>query len=245
MREYYFPAFLDLRGRACVVVGGGEVAYGKVLGLLPCGARVRVISPEAHPNIERLARRGTIEWERRAYRPGDVAGAFMAIAATDDTPLNSAIYDEAVRERVLVNVVDVPDQCQFIYGAVFRRGRLMAAISTGGASPAFAARLKRDLAEVWRPEHGQLISAYRRLRPYVMSRVPTVEGRKRFWLAMVRRDDALELLRSQRGREVDAFLQAEVDRWAEREGFAASGGSMAGAAVDGPGAGGHAARASG
>lgn len=222
MREYYFPAFLDLRGRTCVVIGGGDVAAGKVLGLLPCGARVRVVSPEAHPNIERLAQRGTIEWERRAYRPGDVAGAFMAIAATDDTSLNNAVYDEAVRERALVNVVDVPDRCQFIYGAVFRRGRLMAAISTGGASPALAGRLKRELAEVWRPEHGQLISAYRRLRPYVMGRVPTVEGRKRFWLSMVRRDDALELLRSRRGREVDAFLQGEVDRWAEREGVAAA-----------------------
>lgn len=214
MREYYYPAYLDLRGRDCVVVGGGEVAYGKVLGLLPCGARVRVISPEAHPGIARFASRGTVAWERRPYRRGDLRGAFLAIAATDDAALNQAVYEEALAEKALVNVVDVPEKCQFIAAAVFRRGRLTAAISTGGASPALAARLKRDLAAVWGPEYGQLTSVYRRLRARVMERIPTVEGRKRFWLHLVAQDEPLRLLRARRRGELEAYLEREIERWA-------------------------------
>jgi precorrin-2 dehydrogenase/sirohydrochlorin ferrochelatase len=214
MREFYFPAFLDLRERSCVVVGGGEVAAGKVLGLLPCGARVRVVSPQAHPDIARLAARGTIAWERRAYRDGDLEGAFLAIAATDDPALNESVYAEAVRGRVLINVVDVPDRCQFVYGAVFRRGRLQAAISTGGASPAFAARVKRELGRALGIEYGQIISAYRQLRGYVRQRIPTVEERKRFWLDVVARDDALALLRAGRRRDAEAALRSAVDAWA-------------------------------
>ena len=217
MRAYYYPTFLDLRGRACVIVGGGAVAYGKVIGLLPCGARVQVISPEVHPGIARLAARGTIRWTARAYHSGDLTGASLAIAATDDTVLNSAVHAEAVRERALINVVDVPEQCQFVAGAIFRRGRLQVAISTGGASPALAARLKRELKAVWGPEHGQLVSAYRRLRPYVMERIAGVEARKRFWVELVARDDLLPLLTSRRRSELDARLRSAVEGFARRE----------------------------
>ncbi len=217
MRAYYYPTFLDLRGRACVIVGGGDVAYGKVIGLLPCGAEVQVISPEVHPGIARLAARGTIRWTRRTYHPGDLAGAGLAIAATDDTALNTAVHAEAVRERVLVNVVDVPEQCQFVAGAVFRRGRLQVSISTGGASPALAARLKRELNAVFGPEHGQLVSAYRRLRPLVMERIAGVQARKRFWLELVAREDLLPLLRQRRRAELDAALRSAVEGFARRE----------------------------
>lgn len=218
MQEFYFPAFLDLRGQPCVVVGGGEVAAGKVLGLLPCGARVRVISPDAHPHIRRLAERGTIIWEARPYREGDLDPAFLVIAATDDPPTNAAVYQDALRQRVLVNVVDVPDRCQFVYGAIFRRGRLQVAISTGGASPALAARVKRELARALGVEYGQLVNAYRRLRGYVRQRIGSVEGRKRFWLHLVEREDALDLLRRGRRADAEALLRAAVDNWRDPEG---------------------------
>ncbi len=215
MREYYFPAFLDLRGRECVVIGAGAVALGKVLSLLPSGARVRVISPAAESGVARLAERGSIRWERRAYRPGDVAGAALVVAGTDDPAVNEAVYEEALQARALVNVVDVPERCQFVYGAVFRRGRLVAAISTGGASPALAAHLKRELARVWGSEHGRLVSAYRRLRPYAQEHISTVQERKRFWLQAVRDEEPLRLLRAGgRAAQVDSLLRGCVDAWA-------------------------------
>ena len=223
--EYYYPAYLDLRGRACVVVGGGDVAYGKVLGLLPCGAEVTVVSPEAHPGIARFAARGKLRWERRGYRPGDVAGAFLAIAATDDRATNEAVYQEAVGCKALVNVVDVPDRCQFVAAAVFRRGRLTAAISTGGASPALASRLRRELTALWGPEYGQLTSTYRRLRGAVRARIPTVEGRKRFWLRLAADDLPLRLLRERRRAELDAYLDEALAHWPEESPEAERGGA--------------------
>ena len=218
MQEFYFPAFLDLRGRPCVVVGGGEVAAGKVLGLLPCGARVRVVSPEAHANIRRLAARGTIAWEQRQYHPGDLQDAFLVVAATDNPALNEQVYREAVELRALVNVVDVPDRCQFVYGAIFRRGRLQVAISTGGASPALASRVKAELGRALGVEYGQLVNAYRRLRGYVRRRIPTVDGRKRLWLHLVARDEPLALLRQGRRAEAEALLRAAVDQWSDADG---------------------------
>ena len=212
MREFHYPVFLDLRGRDCVVVGGGEVAYGKVLGLLPCGPRVRVISPEVHRGIARLAQAGHLGWEPRAYRDGDLAGAFLVIAATDEPAVNEAVYREAVAERALVNVVDVPERCQFIDAALFRRGRLTAAISTGGASPALAARLKQELGRFWGPEYGQLVSLYRRIRPVIMARIPTVGARKRFWTHLVAQNEPLRLLRERRRDELGAFLEREIER---------------------------------
>lgn len=217
MQEFYFPAFLDLRGRACLVVGGGEVAAGKVLGLLPCGARVRVVSPDAHPDIRRLAARGTVRWEQRAYRPGDVGDAFLVVAATDAPALNDAVYREAVEARALVNVVDVPDRCQFVYGAIFRRGRLQVVISTGGASPALASRVKAELGRALGIEYGQLVNAYRRLRGHVRRQIPTVAGRKRFWLHLVAREEPLALLRAGRRAEAEALLRSAVDEWKDAD----------------------------
>jgi len=184
---------------------------------LPCEAVVRVVSPEVHPGIARLAARGKLAWERRPYRPGDLEGAFLAIAATDDPAENERVYEEAVRVRALVNVVDVPERCQFVAAAVFRRGRLTAAISTAGASPALAARLKRDLARLWGPEYGQLVEVFRRLRPRVRRALPTVDGRRRFWNHLASQEEPLRLLRERRRPELEAYLEAELARWAAAE----------------------------
>lgn len=223
MKEFHYPVFLDVRGRECLIVGGGDVAYGKVMGLLPCGARIRVVSPEVHSGIARLAQGGKITWERRRYRSGDIGGAFLAIAATDDTALNNLVYDEAVEARALCNVVDVPERCQFIAAAIVRRGPIVAAISTSGSSPAFAARLKRDLGRVWGPEYGQVALAFGRLRQVVKERIAGVDRRKRFWLQLVKGDEPLELARGgARPGELDAYLRTRVERWVAED-VAASG----------------------
>jgi precorrin-2 dehydrogenase/sirohydrochlorin ferrochelatase len=132
----FYVACLKLTGRRCVVVGGGDIGLEKVEGLLASEGRVVLVAPEAHPELERLAAEGSIEWMRREYEPGDLENTFMAIAATSDTDVNIAVYDDAERRAMLVNVVDVPPLCNFILPAIVRTGPIAIAISTAGASPA-------------------------------------------------------------------------------------------------------------
>jgi precorrin-2 dehydrogenase len=142
----YLPIFLDVRGRRCVVVGGGEVAARKVESLVAAGARVTVVSPNlTAPALAAAVEREMVEHIARAYRRGDIAGCALAYAATDDRDLHRALADEARELGIPLNVVDVPELCSFIAPAVVKRGALQIAISTGGAAPAFAARLRREL----------------------------------------------------------------------------------------------------
>ena len=143
----FYIACLRLSGRRCVVIGGGEVGLEKVEGLLACDADVTLVAPEAHPELVQLALEGSIRWERREYESGDLDGALIAIAATDDTDLNIRVFEDAEARSMLVNVVDVPPLCNFILPAIVRTGPLAVAISTAGASPALAKRMKREIAE--------------------------------------------------------------------------------------------------
>jgi siroheme synthase-like protein len=139
----FYIACLRLRGRRCLVVGGGAVGLEKVEGLLACDGDVTVIAPEVGPELDELALEGSIRWEAREYAgASDLEGAFMVIACTDDTDINIRIYEDAERRAMLVNVVDVPPLCNFILPAILRTGPLAIAISTAGASPALAKRMK-------------------------------------------------------------------------------------------------------
>ena len=142
----FYIACLKLTGRRCVVVGGGSIGLEKVEGLLACDGRVVLIAPEAEPELARLASEGSIEWVRREYETGDLEATFIAIAATNDTDVNIRVYDDAERRAMLVNVVDVPPLCNFILPAIVRTGPLAIAISTAGASPALAKRIKAQVA---------------------------------------------------------------------------------------------------
>src|SRR3954468_10095365 len=126
----FYIACLKLTGRRCVVVGGGEIGLEKVEGLLASNGGVVLIAPEAVPELRALADEGSIEWERREYRPEDLEGTFIAIAATNRTDVNIAIFEDAERRAMLVNVVDVPPLCNFILPAIVRTGPLAIAIST-------------------------------------------------------------------------------------------------------------------
>lgn len=142
----YYPAFIDIRDRACVVVGGGAFGEEKVVKLLECGASVIVISEDVAPSVADMAARGEIRWERRGYRDGDLAGAFIAIVAdTSDDALNRRIADEARARNVPLNVVDVTHLCTFIAPSVARRGEVTVATSTGGASPALARTFREKI----------------------------------------------------------------------------------------------------
>ena len=153
----YYPAFLNLTGRRCVVIGAGEIAERKVTALLEAGAKVTVVSPEATAVVEDMAEAGKVRWERRAYRRGDLEGAWLSIAATDDTSAQQAIYEEAEQARVLCNVVDVTELCSFIAPAVVQEGGLTVAVSTGGKSPAVARRLREELQQEVLPGYGALL----------------------------------------------------------------------------------------
>src|SRR4051794_23051383 len=145
----FYIACLKLTGRRCVVVGGGEIGLEKVEGLLASGGSVVLIAPEAVPELQDLAAEGSIAWERREYRPEDLERTFIVIAATDDTDVNIRIFEDAERRAMLVNVVDVPPLCNFILPAIVRTGPLAIAISTAGASPALAKRIKREIAAAY------------------------------------------------------------------------------------------------
>ncbi len=141
----YYPAFIDVRERNCVVIGGGALGEEKVVKLLECDAKVIVIAPEITPVVEGLASDGTLEWIRRDYQPGDLARAFIAIASTGDDETDRRIYAEAEERNVLLNVVDVTHLCTFIAPSVARRGEVTVATSTGGASPALARTFREKL----------------------------------------------------------------------------------------------------
>lgn len=157
--------FLRLDGRRCVVVGGDPIAEGKALDCAAAGARVTVVAPEIGPGLAERHAAGVLAWEARDYRDGDLAGAMLAYAVTRDPALIDRLRDEAARERVLLNVVDVPDACTFYAGAIVDRGDLRIAIGTGGSSPGLASRLRRQLETQVGPEYApfvEILGAVRR-----------------------------------------------------------------------------------
>lgn len=141
----YYPVYLNLRGRRCVIIGGGTVAEGKIGRLLDSGAEVCVISPDATPGIRQSVEDGAVRWEQREYRPGDLEGAFIAIAATNVRQVNRRIFEEANERGVMLNAVDDPPNCSFIAPSIVQRGPVTLAISTGGVSPALARKLRESL----------------------------------------------------------------------------------------------------
>jgi precorrin-2 dehydrogenase/sirohydrochlorin ferrochelatase len=143
-----YPIFMDLSGRRCVVVGGGEVANRKARKLLQARAEVVVISPEVRPELESVA----VEVYRRPYERGDLKGACLAFAATDAREVNAAVAREAKARGVPVNVADRPSEGDFALPSTLRRGRLQVAVSTGGASPALAREIKDELETIFGPE---------------------------------------------------------------------------------------------
>ena len=210
----FYIACLKLSGRRCVVIGGGEIGLEKVEGLLACSADVALIAPTAVPELEALAAEGSITWERREYAgPADLEAAFMVIACTDDTDINIGIYDDAERRAMLVNVVDVPPLCNFILPAIVRTGPIAIAISTAGASPALAKRMKREVSELFGEEYARLAVVLNDARGWAKGTLPTYQDRKEFFEGIVNGDpDPIVLLRESRDAEVLAIIESAKER---------------------------------
>jgi precorrin-2 dehydrogenase/sirohydrochlorin ferrochelatase len=198
----FYIACLRLQGRRCVVVGGGDVGLEKVEGLLACDADVALVAPDAHPALIQLALEGSIRWERRDYESSDLERCLIAIAATDDTDVNIRVFEDAETRAMLVNVVDVPPLCNFILPAIVRTGPLAVAISTAGASPALAKRMKREIGELFGEPYALLAILLNDARGWAKATLPTYQDRKRFFESIVNGDpDPIELLRAG---EIDA-----------------------------------------
>jgi precorrin-2 dehydrogenase/sirohydrochlorin ferrochelatase len=204
-----YIACLRLGGRPCLVVGGGEVGREKVEGLLLCGGDVTLVAPDAVDELAEYAREGSIRWEKREFRDSDLDRRFIAIAATGATEVNIAVYEGAERRAMLCNVVDVPPLCSFILPAIVRSGPLAIAISTAGASPALAKRMKREIAEAYGEPYARLAIVLNEVRGWAKATLPTYQDRKAFFEGIVNGDpDPVELIRGGREADVRALIQA-------------------------------------
>lgn len=194
----YYPMYADLNGRPCVVIGGGLIAQRKVTTLLSYGASLTVISPAVTRSIAAHARAGRIRHTARTFRSGDLAGAWLVYAATDDAAINQAVYREARRRRIFTNVVDQTPLCSFIAPAIFRRGGITVAVSTAGASPSLAKRLRDDIGRLVGDEYRPMLDLLTGLRGRAKRTLPKYQDRKRYFgelvggrvFALVRRGQA-------------------------------------------------------
>lgn len=190
----YPICLVGLENRRTVVVGGGIVAARKVQALLDAGAPVKAVSPDFCPEFHSiLGSHPELELIWRSYQPGDLAGAFVVIAATDDASVNQEVWREALQRGCLINLVDDPEHSNFILPAVVRRGEIKIAVTTGGASPALARRLRERLEGLFEHEYGDLARLLAELRPELQSRFPSGEPRLQAAMRLVD-SDLLQIL---------------------------------------------------
>ena len=173
-----FPIFLKLTGRPCIVIGAGALAESKIESLRAANARVTVVAPKASARIAAMAEAGEVVWYRRPYTAGDLAGNFLVVAATDVPEVNRAVFAEAEAAGILINAVDDPPFCDFYFPSVVRRGDLQIAISTAGASPALAQRLRKEINAILPLDTGDWLAELGNLRREVLQLEPLNNARK-------------------------------------------------------------------
>jgi precorrin-2 dehydrogenase/sirohydrochlorin ferrochelatase len=188
--------FMKLQGRSCLVVGAGNVGEPKIAGLLETGARIRVVAIEATAAVREWAREGKIELELRPYRTSDLEDVFLTVVATSSRALNQRVYKEAQARRVLCNVVDVPDLCDFFYPSIVRRGDLQIAVSTSGQSPSLAQKIRQQLEKQFGPAYAEWVTKLGETRQLILA-------------SDLDRDQKLELLHSLASREAAEAAIAE------------------------------------
>jgi len=195
-----FPMFMKLNDRSCLVVGAGNIGEQKIAGLLETGARIRVIAIEATATVREWGREGKIELELRPYRSSDLEDVFLTVVATSSRTLNERIYGEAQARRVLCNVVDVPDLCDFFYPSIVRRGDLQIAVSTAGQSPSLAQKIRQQLEKQFGPAYAAWVAQLGETRKLILA-------------SDLDREQKLELLHSLASREAaEAAIAEHRDR---------------------------------
>lgn len=201
----YYPVYLDIQNRKCLVVGGGSVGTRKVKTLLSCGAAVTVISPALAPELAAMAASELISVEKRPFRPRDLEGAFLVIGATSDVEQNKAISREAARLNIMCNIADYPEACSFILPSVLERGDLMIAVSTSGKSPAFAKKLRRDLEKQFGEEYALFLDLMGAVRKKLLKEAHEPEAHKPLFEKLIEAG-LPELIRAGKEDAVNAVL---------------------------------------
>ncbi len=202
----FYPVCLDISNERCVVVGGGEVAERKVIGLLECGAKVVLVARALTPALRAMRDAGKIEQASDDYKEEYLEGAFLVIGATDRADVNEKVSQDARERGILVNIVDVPARCNFIVPSVFRRGDLLVAVSTGGKSPALARRLREEIEERYGPEYSTLLTIMGDLRGRIIARgASSAENRVLF--ESVLDSDILRYIREGKGDKVREIIR--------------------------------------
>ncbi len=201
----YYPVFLDLAGRKCLVIGAGVVARRKVEILLEHQARVQVISPELCPELEKMAAEGLIEATVRRYQNGDLAGAFLVIAATDSAAINQMVSSEAKQRGQLINVVDDAAKSNFIVPSLLRRGDITIAVSTSGMSPALARKIRVNLEERIGPEYGELARLINEVRCQLRDSGQSISPEQ--WQQALDIDHLIDLLKVSKNEAKTALLR--------------------------------------
>jgi precorrin-2 dehydrogenase / sirohydrochlorin ferrochelatase len=201
----YYPVNLDIRGRSCLVVGGGAVGTRKIRTLLECGAVVTVVSPEVTDPLSALVLENRISLKQRPYRTSDLDGVFLVIGATDNKELNRTIHEDAGSQGKLCNIADQPDLCNFILPSVIDRGDLIIAISTSGKSPAFARRLRKQLEAQFGPEYAEFLKLMGAVRKILLAQTRDPEAHRRVFESLIDRG-LLECIRDNDKTQIDNLL---------------------------------------
>jgi precorrin-2 dehydrogenase/sirohydrochlorin ferrochelatase len=205
----YYPVFLDLRGRPCLVVGGGTVAERKAVSLLDAGADLTIVSPSLTPALRELVHRNKVRHRPKVFEEPDLTRFFLAIAATNNPTVNTTIAAACRARGVLVNVATAPEASAFIVPSVVERGDLMIAVSTCGASPALAKKVREDLEHAYGPEYGVFTEKLALLRQRLLAVVPSETARRQIFQAVVD-SDVLDLIRQGAVREADLRIEEVV-----------------------------------
>ena len=203
---HYYPVYLNIQHRRCLVVGGGSVSARKVKTLLECGAKVTVVSLDYTDELRSLYRKGVITIRQKPYQSDDLQGMFLVIGATNDGRLNSRISSEARSCNVLCNIVDCPEMCDFILPSVVNRGDLIIAISTSGKSPAFAKKLRKDLEKKFGEEYATFLRLMGEIRKKLLSTGHAPEAHKHRFNQMIDMG-LIEMIRDHRTDEINRLLQ--------------------------------------
>ncbi len=206
----YYPVFLNLCGKKAVIVGGGKVAERKIISLIAAGADVTVVSPSLTKRLRKTLSEGRIRHIPRVYRKNDIKGAFLVIAATDSPDTNRRVSKDA---PALVNVVDVPAECNFIAPSVVRRGQLLIAVSTGGASPAFSKAVRKELQVFYGTGFSAYLKIVREVRAKAMAAMPQGKSRERF-LKGLASAEILSILRTKGVEAVKKMVDGRLEKLA-------------------------------